>query len=407
MAPAPPPPPPRPSYFEAAAAARLVPAFKSALLHVVSTAPLSFPHLLPLWRSVDEAVLALHLAVELACLRSGSASFAEGVYGLRRVPLDGARLRTLPSLFWLAVFPYLRGKLERAYANAAGVPLSMLGTNARAPTVANAVPRPLPPLPPWPVRSDARWRALTAHAAWARVQRAAQRTLVATYPFCHAAIEGCEFSYQAAYLVAGAPFFSPYLHHAGVVLARASPSQTAAAAKATRRRRRAQLAGRGAAARATMQAGWFINDHAREALILFVLGFKALEWYFVAGEARVAHGGTNGSGNGADAPVDLLGAEVAGIVGLGVDLSKMVPNAQIPPPVPPPAPPPHPRGCGLPADPRLCPLCRNPIVNPAAAVVSGYVACYTCMVDHVRRERTCPVTCLPMREEGIRRLYPE
>lgn len=396
-----------PSFFECAAAARLVPSLKAAILYSMHTVLDSGAQgsATSLWalRSFDELVLVSQIAMEWICLRQGSASFAEGVYGLRRVPLPGnKKIKVMPSLFWLAVFPYLRTKLERAYARQAGVPLTQIGTQ-----YVEAVPRQLPPLAPWPPAS--RGTAARAVALWERAKRAVRHTFVATYPFCHAAVEGCELSYQAAFLVAGAPFFSPYLQQAGCVLARSTPRQTAAAAQAARRRRAAMLAGRGALARTAMQTGWVVADNAREALILFVLSFKALEWYFASGESRVAGGGGGGaaSASGGAAPSDLIGSDVAGVAGLGVDFGKVLPSAPLPLPPAPPSATPHPRGCGVPADARLCPLCRRSISNPAAAVRSGYVYCYPCLVDHVRRERTCPVTCLPMGEEGVRRLYLE
>ncbi|XRB02933.1 peroxin-12 [Pycnococcus provasolii] len=106
-----------PSFFECAAAARLVPSLKAAILYSMHTVLDSGAQgsATSLWalRSFDELVLVSQIAMEWICLRQGSASFAEGVYGLRRVPLPGnKKIKVMPSLFWLAVFPYLRTKLR-------------------------------------------------------------------------------------------------------------------------------------------------------------------------------------------------------------------------------------------------------------------------------------------------------
>ena len=48
---------------------------------------------------------------------------------------------------------------------------------------------------------------------------------------------------------------------------------------------------------------------------------------------------------------------------------------------------------GLPADPRLCPICRNVRRNPAALVSTGNVFCYVCIIRWLREKgHICPVT---------------
>ncbi|RKO95534.1 hypothetical protein CAUPRSCDRAFT_12768 [Caulochytrium protostelioides] len=76
-------------------------------------------------------------------------------------------------------------------------------------------------------------------------------------------------------------------------------------------------------------------------------------------------------------------------------------------PIPPPPPPlaPHPKGVAVPEDPRACPLCgAAPRVTPAA-LPSGYVFCYTCIVPSLQEHRRCPVTWAPMDVSAVRRLY--
>jgi hypothetical protein len=54
--------------------------------------------------------------------------------------------------------------------------------------------------------------------------------------------------------------------------------------------------------------------------------------------------------------------------------------------------------------PKVCPLCQEPRVNPTACV-SGYVFCYKCIVDFVKKEGICPVTGRECNITNLIRLY--
>jgi hypothetical protein len=56
-------------------------------------------------------------------------------------------------------------------------------------------------------------------------------------------------------------------------------------------------------------------------------------------------------------------------------------------------------------EPGSCPICRRPIANAAVCVVSGVVACYPCLKQHVDEHRQCPVTAKQCVPSQIRRLY--
>jgi peroxin-12 len=55
-------------------------------------------------------------------------------------------------------------------------------------------------------------------------------------------------------------------------------------------------------------------------------------------------------------------------------------------------------------DPKHCPICRQPRINPAAAT-SGYVFCHRCIVMFVREYGKCPVTGTKCPESRILRIY--
>ena len=56
------------------------------------------------------------------------------------------------------------------------------------------------------------------------------------------------------------------------------------------------------------------------------------------------------------------------------------------------------------SNPKLCPLCRQPHINPAAST-SGFVFCHRCIVMFVREHGTCPVTGTECPESRIVRIY--
>lgn len=80
-------------------------------------------------------------------------------------------------------------------------------------------------------------------------------------------------------------------------------------------------------------------------------------------------------------------------------------SQKLPPPPPPPAPAPAPGGVALPSDRSACPLCRQPITNPALLAVSGYCFCYPCVFRYIQQHGRCPVTMAPAKEEHLRSLY--
>jgi peroxin-12 len=52
----------------------------------------------------------------------------------------------------------------------------------------------------------------------------------------------------------------------------------------------------------------------------------------------------------------------------------------------------------------ICPLCRQPRINPTAST-GGYVFCLKCIIAHVRENETCPVTGRECPESMLVRLY--
>ncbi|OXU25299.1 hypothetical protein TSAR_005309 [Trichomalopsis sarcophagae] len=53
----------------------------------------------------------------------------------------------------------------------------------------------------------------------------------------------------------------------------------------------------------------------------------------------------------------------------------------------------------------ICPICKKPPWIHTAISTSGFVYCYTCILPEVRKNKKCPVTGYPAKEDHLIRLY--
>jgi hypothetical protein len=74
----------RPTYFELIAADQLVPSLKSAIVYTLSVLSQRYPWLHRVLDFEDEVLAALMLLIDWHSLSTCDATFAEGLYGLRR-----------------------------------------------------------------------------------------------------------------------------------------------------------------------------------------------------------------------------------------------------------------------------------------------------------------------------------
>ncbi|XP_065919342.1 peroxisome assembly protein 12-like [Dysidea avara] len=77
----------------------------------------------------------------------------------------------------------------------------------------------------------------------------------------------------------------------------------------------------------------------------------------------------------------------------------------LPTPPPPAKPPPHPQGVREAMCPSHCALCEASHDTPTTLQTSGYVFCYSCIHDYVRKHGCCPVTRQPTNETQLIRLF--
>ncbi|GFR80424.1 peroxisome assembly protein 12 [Elysia marginata] len=56
---------------------------------------------------------------------------------------------------------------------------------------------------------------------------------------------------------------------------------------------------------------------------------------------------------------------------------------------------------------QICPLCMRVRANSTALSVSGYVFCYLCINEHVKKEKCCPITGYPATSEHLVKIYEQ
>ena len=55
--------------------------------------------------------------------------------------------------------------------------------------------------------------------------------------------------------------------------------------------------------------------------------------------------------------------------------------------------------------PGYCPLCREPLTNPAVLPSANRAFCYACIFEHIKENNTCPFSGLPVRTDQLIRVY--
>lgn len=255
------------------------------------------PHLLRLLDSEDELFFLISVFLERQSLLNSSASFAESLYSLRRVPhspsaavgdaagtAKGGQAALSPSqrrnsLILITLLPFLKAKVDALYVNARQQAQQAQhgGSSWAVPPAASAAATSPASAPAAPSPRDL-WRK-RAVAAFLKV-----------YPWVNAAHEGSKFFYQLIYLVGKSPYFSPELHLLGLVVARVSGQDAAAAAQQRDARHTARLSrargGPGGSLLSLLRVAWVrattaVGEHTRSALILTVFAFKVrnpLRW---------------------------------------------------------------------------------------------------------------------------------
>ncbi|CAM6052070.1 unnamed protein product [Sphagnum compactum] len=387
----------RPTFFEMSAAQNLPSSLRSALLYSLGVMAQRRPILHRVLDHSDEAYSLLMLLLELHSLRTADASFAEALYGLKRMPAeilstgvamthqaqDSAVSQTRPlsrrqrglSLLFLVGLPYLKLKLQSAYnTQRGGVLQAALWGRGDAEDVQfletdNSETR-------TPSGNETAVSEIEI-PMWQHWKERFLQALVRWYPWIHATNEGVTFVYQLLYLLDATGFYTPALHISGIHVRRASGQELMDSTKVIEERRNREFHRlRGppfaqALQRVMLRTAYTVLDYAQTGLIASVFLFKMVEWWYQSAEQRVT------------AP------------------------SIYPPPPPPPQPKVAEGGIQLPADRRLCPICMRQRTNPALIAVSGFVFCYPCIFNYVTQYKRCPVTLSRASTSQIRRLFQD
>ena len=57
--------------------------------------------------------------------------------------------------------------------------------------------------------------------------------------------------------------------------------------------------------------------------------------------------------------------------------------------------------------PKFCAICKKSYRNPTLVTVSGYVYCFVCIEEYVKKYSKCPLSNLPCNNQNLARVYDE
>ncbi|KAI8113315.1 hypothetical protein M9435_003319 [Picochlorum sp. BPE23] len=389
-----------PTFFEMLAAERLMNTLQDAISYGLSVYGQRSEVCRRLLENEDDLFFLIRVILESHALKSYNASFAEHVYGLRRVPYGrkappqeekkktdkGVLLLTNRqkhlSVILMTLAPFLRAKLMKMYTNYSSNSTDQhSNNNNHGATVC------------WKDVLDALWK--RRHNSDDRkthyyrnlmdtiqmcCRQHAKRLCVKAVPWLHTSAHMVDLCYKLLYLLQKSPYYSPAHHFIGIRVAQLSADDVARTRHEKMVHRQSILDSIQKSTAplpfkllrtGSLKIKHYVSDHTTTALILAVFGFKVLEWWYTTAEEQAQ----------------------------GASLSSL------PVPVPPPAIPPIGGMYALPKDCSLCAICQKKRKNPTMVSHTGYVFCYPCVFKHVSEQGVCPVTGLVTDISDLRRLY--
>lgn len=390
-----------PTFFEMLAAERLMNTLQDAISYGLSVYGQRSDVCRRLLENEDDLFFLIRVILESHALRSYNASFAEHVYGLRRVPCGypssspssssvggekGVSLLTTRqknmSVILMTLAPFLRAKLMKMYTRYTASRSSSTSTPSEQhprvswKNVVDAVSRKR--------QSSNTTRMMQCITAIETIglycRQHAKSLCIQAVPWLHTSAHMVDLSYKLLYLLDKSPYYSPAHHFIGIRVAQLSSDDIARNRHEKMVHRQSMLDSiqQSTALRpikllriGSLRIKHYVSDHTTTALILAVFGFKVLEWWYTTAEEQ---------------------AQAASLSSLAV-------------PVPPPAIPPLGGMYTLPKDSSLCAICQKKRSNPTMVSHTGYVFCYPCVYRHVSEHRACPVTGVQTDTSDLRRLY--
>ncbi|XP_043909717.1 peroxisome assembly protein 12 [Protopterus annectens] len=336
----------RPSIFEVVAQDNLMTAVRPALQHAVKVLAESNPARYGfLWHWFDEIYAALDLLLQHRYLSLTSGSFSENFYGLKRVNAWNKK-----DLMRLAS----KGLPSKLYWKS----LFML---VMVPYLKTKLDRIFTQM-----REEDDYYIHLPESHWKRFCKA----FLAAYPFVNMAWEGWFLTYQLLYIFKKTYHHSPLLLLAGVRLVNLRGEDIRAFDKMPSFVYPQQ--GRSVAEKLKSFFSKAVGGIAlslSNTLSISVFFLQFLEWWYSSENQ---------------------------------DIIKSLTSHPAPPP------PVHYEQNETMALPKLktvCPLCHRTRTNDAALATSGYVFCYRCAFNYVKRHQRCPITGYPTELQHIVKLY--
>ncbi|KAF0977528.1 hypothetical protein FDP41_003520 [Naegleria fowleri] len=353
----------QPTFFEIMTAQRMISGLKSALRYVLVMAAQRNFRYLHFVSYYDEYFAMLQTMIERHFLYNFDSSFAEHLFGLKRIDSKQFTVSEMnqhqgktsfltnkqrnESLLCLVLIPYLKDKLENYYidlkrddilSSSEGIDNDSLVVPYETPSASN--------------RSNSNtWKII-------------KRYFVKLWPYISTIYEGSHFVFMFLYLLkSNFKYHNPFMYLIGLCLKRTSPNEHLQHMKLMYTKRNNLVNSfkqRGGIIFGSL-LGYIVNilyslsDYSTHLLLAIAFLFKFFEWYFS-------------------------------------NESSLVPKGNIVIPSPPEQPERAVGGLEVPTNPRHCPICKKERRNSTLLTVSGFVFCYKCIQSHLQTHQKCPIT---------------
>ncbi|EFC47216.1 predicted protein [Naegleria gruberi] len=365
----------QPTFFEIMTQERMISGLKSALRYILSMAAQRNFRYLNILKYYDELFGILQLVIERHFLSNFDSSFAEHLFGLKRVdanqftpdnqskPSFLTSKQRAQSLAYLVFVPYIKDKLENLYVD--------LRREHALSDIRNSTELDNSIIPSEMLQEE------SSNMGYHRFSKIVRTYFMKLWPYISTAYEGSHFFFMFLYLLKrDFKYHNPFMYLIGLCLKRLSPSEHVQHLSAMNIKRNnliesfKKLGGNlfGSLFGYIIKFLYSISDYSTHLLLAIAFLFKFFEWYFNNESSLLTKG-----------------------------------NIIIPPP--PSQPERTPGGLEIPTNPRLCPLCKKERRNATLLTVSGFVFCYKCIQNHLISHSTCPITLSPCNKSHLVKIF--
>lgn len=389
----------KPSFFEIVAHEQILTGLKKASRYVLSLIVQRNFSMYLFLKYYDEIFLLFQFLTEWHYLNNYDASFSEHLYNMKRVSTQKNPFflqKTRFSTFFLILFPYIREKIQNKYIELKERDEESLfseGNESRNQSRSEVQ------------NTDDQNRTLRLSNISSlnskirylfslflqllnfpvhQIQKILfnyiskdefKKLFMKYWPYMNGSIEAIFFIYLLGYLFDDWSYHSPIFHIQKLKLLRLNFQDIKIqkmnlikkrVARITNLRNKPGLIFK--IIEYAVRISYKVSDYFRSFLLLLVFQFKLFEWYYSSEHLR--------------------------------DSQKTIFIPENPP-----SPPKGVNNSNLPANNRLCPICKEERKNPTLVTKSGFVFCYKCIYNHLKEKKSCPISGLPATESDLRRLF--